>query len=101
MFSGAISNAAKTGIRKSIRSIFNPRWTEQQLEKFAKLLNPKIRGWINYYTRFNRYEALDVFRYLNELIRKWVMNKYKLRNMKTLFAKYKTIQLANANLFYH
>ena len=101
VFSCAISDSAKTGIRKAIRKVFNPRWTERTLQEFADRLNPKIRGWINYYTRFNRHEALEVFSYLNELIRKWVKNKYKLRNMKLLFVKYKAIQTANASLFYH
>ena len=101
VFSCAISSAAKTGIRKAIRQVFNPRWTEQALERFAEKLNPKIRGWINYYTRFNRHEALEVFRYLNELIRKWVKNKYKLHSMKMLYVKFKAIQTENENLFYH
>lgn len=101
VFSCAISSAAKAGIRKAIRAVFNPHWTEQTLERFAEKLNPKIRGWINYYTRFNRHEALEVFYYLNELIRKWVKNKYKLRSMKMLFVKFKAIQAQNANLFYH
>lgn len=101
VFSCAISSTAKTGIRKAIRQVFNPRWTEQTLERFAEKLNPKIRGWINYYTRFNRHEALEVFCYLNELIRKWVKNKYKLRDMKSLYVKFKAIQRENELLFYH
>lgn len=101
LFSCAISSTAKTSIRKAIRETLNPHWTEQSLEKFAKKLNPRIRGWINYYTRFNRHEALGVFCYLNELIRKWIKNKYKLRDMKTLYVKYKSIQATNAKLFYH
>lgn len=101
VFSCAISSAAKAGIRRAIREVFNPHWTEQALERFAEKLNPKIRGWINYYTRFNRHEALEVFCYLNELIRKWVKNKYKLRSMKMLYVKFKAIQTANEHLFYH
>ena len=101
VFSCAISSAAKSGIRTAIRDLFNPRWTEQPLERFAEKLNPKIRGWINYYTRFNRHEALEVFCYLNELIRKWVKNKYKLRSMKLMHVKFKAIQAENLNLFYH
>lgn len=101
VFSCAISGAAKTRIRKAIREVFNPRWTEQSLTSFAEKLNPKIRGWINYYTRFNRHEARAVFCYLNELIRKWITNKYKLRDMKSLYSKYNAIQADNSNLFYH
>lgn len=101
VFSCAISSATKTRIRKAIREVFNPRWTEQPLKIFSEKLNPKIRGWINYYTRFNRHEAQAVFCYLNELIRKWIKNKYKLRDMKSLYLKYKAIQAERPNLFYH
>ena len=101
VFSGAISNAAKTSIREAIRGVMKPRWSQQTLEWFAEKLNPKIRGWINYYTRFNRHEALEVFSYLNELIRKWLKKKYKLRSCKSVYLKYKTIQRENEELFYH
>lgn len=101
VFSCAISSAAKTGIRNAIREVFNPHWTEHTLERFAERLNPKLRGWINYYTRFNRHAALKVFCYLNELIRKWLRNKYKLRTMKQLYVKFKAIQAEHGNLFYH
>jgi len=101
VFSGAISNAAKTSIREAIRGVMILRWSQQTLDWFAEKLNPKIRGWINYYTRFNRHEALGVFSYLNELIRKWLKNKYKLRSCKSVYIKYKTIQSENAELFYH
>jgi len=100
-FGGAISSRAKASIRKAIREVFNPRWTERTLEGFAKQLNPKIRGWINYYTRFYRQEALAVFHYLNELIRKWISNKYKLRSQQLVTAQYRTIQTAHRLLFYH
>ena len=78
-----------------------PATYEDKMDWFAEKLNPKIRGWINYYTRFNRHEALGVFSYLNELIRKWLKNKYKLRSCKSVYIKYKTIQQENAELFYH
>ena len=101
VFSGAISNAAKTSIREGIRGVMIPRWSQQTLEWFAEKLNPKIRGWVNYYTRFNRYETLGVFNYLNELIRKWLGNKYKLQSRKSVYLKYKAIQTENVKLFYH
>lgn len=101
VFGAAISSKAKTSIREAIRSILIPRWTDQTMEGFAKILNPKIRGWVNYYTRFYRQEMLRVFCYLNERIRKWLMNKYKLTNNKQTVAKYKAIQAEQPALFYH
>lgn len=101
VFAPAISSKAKTGIREVIKAILKPRWTEQTMINFAQILNPKIRGWVNYYTRFYRHETLQVFCYLNELIRKWLKNKYKLSSNKHLVAKYKAILKDEPALFYH
>ena len=100
-FSGAISNMAKGLIRKVIRGVMPPRWSDQALGYLAKKLNPKIIGWVNYYTRYNRREALGVFTYLNELIRKWIGNKYKLQSHESVYIKYRQIQAENAELFYN
>jgi group II intron reverse transcriptase/maturase len=101
VFSGAISCAAKASIRTSIRSIVKWRWSDQTVEWFAEKLNPKIRGWINYYTRFNKWQMLEVFHYLNELLQKWMVNKYKLRSKKDMLAKYRQLQTEYKDLFYH
>jgi RNA-directed DNA polymerase len=101
VFGAAICNNAKTSIRTAIKEVLQTQWSTQTLDWFAKKLNPKIRGWINYYTKFNRDEAHGVFYYLNGLIRKWIKNKYKLHNKEKLFKKYREIQIANPELFYH
>ena len=101
VFSPAISQMAKTNIRRVLREILKPLISQVKLEKFAERLNPKIRGWINYYTRFNRRIGLDVFYYLNGLIRQWIKNTYKIRGKAWLYDKYRAIQSANPDLFYH
>ena len=101
VFSAAICNAAKTSIRTAIREVLKTQWSTQTLEWFAEKLNPKIRGWINYYTRFNRDEARGVFYYLNELIRKWMKNTYKIRGKDGLYKKYRSVQVENPSMFYH
>ena len=100
-FNAAISQKAKTSIRTKMREVLRTRWSDKSLEWFAEILNPKIRGWINYYTRFNRYEAYEVFYYLNERIRKWIANTYKIRGGRKVKAKYQTIQALNPEMFYH
>ena len=101
VFGAAICNAAKTSIRSKIKEVLRPQWSTQTLEWFAVKLNPKIRGWINYYTRFNSDEAKGVFTYLNQLIRRWIKHKYKIRNKVKLVQKYQQIQAENPALFYH
>jgi RNA-directed DNA polymerase len=101
VFNAAISQQAKTSIRAKLRAVLIARWSNQTLEWFAEKLNPKIRGWVNYYTKFNRTIGLDVFYYLNELIRQWIKQAYKISGKAWLYDKYRTIQAANPDLFYH
>ena len=101
VFSPAISSMAKTHIRTRIREILIPRQTERPLIWYALKLNPKIRGWINYYSKFNKAEVLDVFYHLNFLIRKWIENKYKIRSRKMIDNKYLLLRSENPALFYH
>lgn len=101
VFNAAISQEAKTSIKEKLREVLRTRWSNQTLTWFAQKLNPKIRGWINYYAKFNEHKAYDVFYYLNELIRQWIKNKYKMRGKAWLYEKYKIIQSANPQLFYH
>lgn len=101
VFNGSISQKAKAHIRSRIREVIPTQWSNQSLEWFAERMNPKIRGWVNYYAKFNRHEALEVFYYLNERIRKWIKNTYKLKGNGWAFEKYRKIQSANPVLFYH
>jgi RNA-directed DNA polymerase len=101
VFGAAICNAAKTNIRTVIKTVLPTQWNTQKLEWFAQRLNPKIRGWINYYSLFNKDEANGVFYYLNKLIRKWIKNTYKILGKKKLYKKYQLIQAENPLLFYH
>jgi RNA-directed DNA polymerase len=101
IFAGAIAAKAKVSIREAIRAILIPRWSQQTLEWFAHKLNPKLRGWINYYGRFYKTQMLQLFYYLNERIKKWIANKYKLSGKKARLAKYSAIQRQQPDLFYH
>jgi RNA-directed DNA polymerase len=101
VFSAAISQQAKASIREKLREALPTMWSNQTLEWFAQRLNPKIRGWINYYAKFNKHIAYEVFYYLNKLIVKWVKNKYKISGKAWLYDKYKSLQSANPDLFYH
>lgn len=101
VFSAAICCKAKAFIREKIRAVFNPRNTQVSLEQVAAKLNPKIRGWLNYYSRFGKRIAANVFLYLNELIRRWAEEKFRLRSNKAVLLKYETIVQSNSSLFIH
>jgi RNA-directed DNA polymerase len=101
VFNAAISQPAKTNIRMRLREVLRTRWSEKSLSWFAEKLNPKIRGWINYYTKFTRRETYQIFYYLNNLIRKWIKNKYKIIGKDKLYKKYREVQTSDPELFYH
>jgi RNA-directed DNA polymerase len=101
VFNAAISCKAKAFIREKIRAVFNPRNTQVSLEAVAAKLNPKIRGWLNYYSRFGKRIAANVFLYLNVLIRRWTEEKFRLKSSKAVLLKYETIVQSNVDLFIH
>ena len=45
--------------------------------QLASYINPAIRGWVNYYARFNKTEFRKVTQYLNESLARWMRRKYK------------------------
>ena len=77
-FIPAISTKAAKSIRKTIRE-----WrmastkNNQRLEDLARLVNPSVRGWVNYFGRFYRSKCLHVLRHLNEALAAWVRRKFK------------------------
>ena len=101
VFSAAICCTAKTFIRQRLKTVFNSRNTQVSLEQTAVKLNPKIRGWLNYYCKFNPREAMDVFLYTNELIRRWFEEKYRLKSKHAVQKLYDSYVMANIHLFVH
>jgi group II intron reverse transcriptase/maturase len=76
-FLPAISTKAAKAIRKRIREwrIAFAR-NNQSLEDLARLVNPSVRGWMNYYGRYYRSKCVLVLRHLNEVLAAWVRRKY-------------------------
>jgi RNA-directed DNA polymerase len=79
-FLPAISTKSANKIRATIRGwrIAATR-NNQSLEDLARLCDPYVRGWMNYYGRFYRSKCVQVLRYLNDVLVKWVRRKYKKR----------------------
>ena len=77
-FLPAISSKSAKKIRKTIREwrLASTR-NNQRLEDLARLLNPAVRGWMNYYGRFYRSKCVQVLRHLNEALAAWARRKYK------------------------
>ena len=77
-FLPAISAKAAKAIRVTIRDwrMASTR-NNQCLEDLARLTNPSVRGWMNYYGRFYRSKCVQILRHLNEALAAWARRKYK------------------------
>ena len=77
-FGPAISRTAAKDVRRTIRRLWRlPQRTGVDIQEIARMANPVLWGWINYYGRFRSSALVAVFRTLNLSLRLWVMRKYK------------------------
>ena len=100
-FFPGIACAAKTYIRKRMHEHFNPRWTQLDLNTIAKIMNPRIRGWINYYKLYCKAEILNLFRFFNALLVKWLKLKHRIWSKHKLYKAYDHLVESNKHIFIH
>jgi RNA-directed DNA polymerase len=102
-FTPAISSKAIKKINDEVKEMQIHRMSETKLEVIASMLNPKIRGWINYYGKFRKSELQKIFYVLHNRIFKWVRWKYKQHRKNTWGAIKWLRRVANTrpHLFVH
>ena len=69
----------------------------------ARRINPLLRGWIGYYGRYAPSALYPLLRYVNHMLRAWVMRKSKRFNRhKTRAGQFlQSLARKNAGLFVH
>jgi group II intron reverse transcriptase/maturase len=103
-FSPAISPKNMTRLTDELRKLEIHRWVHFPLSKIAELLKSKIRGWLNYYSKFRKSELRKLFRVVNLRLAKWVRNKYRKFRRRHWFRAYKYLKGIGSsypNLFEH
>jgi RNA-directed DNA polymerase len=76
-FSPAVSDDAKRAIGREIRSWHLARRSDKSLTDLARIINPIVQGWINFYGRFYKSMLFHVLRRINDRLVRWAMRKYK------------------------
>jgi len=76
-FSPAVSDDARREIGREIRSWHLARRSDKSLTDLARIINPIVQGWINFYGRFYKSMLLLVLRRINDRLVRWAMRKYK------------------------
>jgi RNA-directed DNA polymerase len=76
-FLPAVSNRAKKDMRQVLRSWKIHLRSDKTLLDISRMINPMLRGWINYYGRYYKSELYCVFQHLNRTLARWATQKYK------------------------
>jgi RNA-directed DNA polymerase len=76
-FSPAVSREAQKSMRVKTRKRGIRRRTDLTLGDIAKMYNPILKGWINYYGRYNPSALEPVLRHFDKTLVRWSMRKYK------------------------
>lgn len=76
-FIPGVSNKAKKSMNREMRSWHLHRSSDKDLNEIAQVVNPHVRGWINYYGKFYKSALRPVFKHLNSILIRWVKRKYK------------------------
>jgi len=70
-------------MRQTIREWKLHLRSDKELEDIARMFNPVLRGWINYFKHYYKSAMYPTLRYLDTVLVKWSMRKYKkLKNHK-------------------
>jgi hypothetical protein len=76
-FAPAVSPSALKAIRTTVRGLNIRRLTVRSLDDIARVLNPLLRGWIQYYGRYNPWALEAMLRHVNLTLVGWTMRKFK------------------------
>ncbi|MEL6276463.1 MAG: group II intron reverse transcriptase/maturase, partial [Bacteroidota bacterium] len=76
-FSPAVSETAKTKMRRQMRKWKLHLRTDKDLEDLSRMFNPILRGWIMYYGKYYKSAMYPVLKHLNRLLIRWATRKYK------------------------
>ena len=76
-FSPSISKRAAKSIRETMRQWRIHRQSDKSLDELARISNPVIRGWINYYGCFYKSALYPILQTLNNILARRASRKYK------------------------
>lgn len=100
-FRPAISKKSRVRINQELKAMRIHHWVGKSVQEVAKILAPKLRGWIHYYGKFRPSELSFPFWHLNVRLMKWARSKFKLNTYGKGYGWLKSLCKAQPNLFVH
>lgn len=102
-FTPAISNKARKSVMEKVRGSKALQQTQSELSHIAAELNPKLRGWINYYGKYCKSKLFQTLNLLDIRLARWAKKKYKRfkGNILSAMAWVQKVRKATPHLFAH
>ncbi len=102
-FLPAISPKALKAIGRTIRRWALHHHSDRSLHDLAKIYNPYIQGWINYYGHFYRAQLRPILQRIDAYVIRWARRKFKRLRRQTKGARdwLARMRCANPILFAH
>ncbi|MFF3160110.1 group II intron reverse transcriptase/maturase [Streptomyces sp. NPDC057910] len=76
-FLPAISKQALKRLSEKVRSWRLHRRTSKESADLARVINPVVRGWMNYYGRYYRSALYPLINRINTYLLRWIQKKYR------------------------
>lgn len=76
-FIASVSKTSAKAFRDKIKMLEIHKKTGCKIDMIAEILNPMLRGWINYFGKFNPSAMRYILQCIERRIAKWAMCKYK------------------------
>lgn len=101
-FLPAISRKAAKRIREEINAWPWLVWTQKQIKDILLHSQSKLRGWMTYYGRYGRHQAIHVLFHFDKKLSRWAKRKYKeIKSMAQANKRVSAFKTRNPGLFAH
>jgi len=102
-FDCAISISSCKRIADKLGELEVEKMTFKSVVGIAQKLNPRIRGWINYFEKFRLSNLHKVFKLLNQRVVRWARKRYKRykTSIRRAYSWLTRVQHQYPYLFYH
>ncbi len=101
-FNPAVSMKSRKAFSNRLKSFRLQRRSDLNIFEISRLINPLLRGWLNYFGCVNESETYFIMKQFNSILYRWGRRKYKrLRGRKAFFRWIKRLMGRYPDLFIH
>ena len=103
-FQPGVSKSATKAMKHKIKHVWDLRKrVHLSINELAELINPTVRGWLNYYGKFYKTAMYTICKYLNQTLALWARRKFKrlYRRFSSCYDWVKAVFSQKTRLFAH